>query len=43
MDENYLGFSRVMAITIGHLNEFINPNELGFIEIQSLFKSLFCL
>ena len=41
--ENYLGFSRVMVILIGHLDEFIDPNELGFIEIQSMFQTLFAL
>lgn len=41
--ENYLGFSRVMVIIIGHLDEFIDPNELGFNEIQSMFQTLLSL
>ena len=41
--ENYLGFSRIMIILIGHFDEFIHPDELGFIEIQSMFQSLFAL
>ena len=41
--ETYLAFSRVMIIIIGHLDEFINPNELGFLEIQTMFQVLFTL
>ena len=41
--ENYLGFSRIMIILIGHFDEFIHPDELGYIEIQSMYQSLFAL
>ena len=41
--ENYLAFSRVMVVVIGHLDELIHPDELGFIELQAIFQSLFAL
>ena len=41
--ENYLGFSRIMVVIIGHLDDFIQSQELGFIEIQAMFQALFAL
>ena len=41
--ENYVAFSRIMLIILGHFEEFIEPNELGFYELQVIFQTLFAL
>ena len=41
--ENYVAFSRIMLIILGHFEEYIEPNELGFYELQVMFQTLFAL
>ena len=41
--ENYVGFSRIMIVIIGHFDNYIDSQELGFIELQAIFQTLFAL
>ena len=41
--ETYLAFSRVMIVFIGHVSEYIHHDELGYLELQLMFQSLYAL
>ena len=41
--ETYLAFSRIMIVFIGHISEYIHHDELGILELQLMFQSLYAL